>query len=193
MQMGDFHEEKGHYSEALYYFKRAFSEEMTIFTTSRLLRCTLSAGDFEQAQKYIDFALRQGYDIGSYIIAFHIRQGNVKIALREALRIIQSGKEIVDIPKGTTRRLFAAISFLLNTGDMPEEDRDEITIFGSHLLACTDYDSPLPDMTKILDHWQYVTALCDTYEGDMLHEKIRQLIEPLLKTSDLHPYASVLS
>jgi tetratricopeptide (TPR) repeat protein len=46
----------GKYDEAIHCYEHAFNQEDTIVSLSRILACTIEAGRYDQAEKYIHLA-----------------------------------------------------------------------------------------------------------------------------------------
>ena len=88
--------------------------------------------------------------------------------------------EILDRPEGMLQLLFETISSVLDTKDTISGDEDELKIYASFLAANLVTRAMPEDSDLLLSHWSYISSLCDSYEGEKLHEKIQVSILPFV-------------
>ena len=67
----------------------------------RLIGCLVESARFDQAQTYIDIALKEGYNISGFIFAWHLYQSQDQLAIAQMVRMLQSDGDMdMTMPEG---------------------------------------------------------------------------------------------
>lgn len=180
IQIGSSLQEIGRYDEAMQYFEQALCQEDTILTITKILDCAIQAERFDIAQKYINHAMIQKYDIHNYILAFHLWQGNTKVALLQMISIIKQKENFLDTLEGTIQLLVDTITNILKTTSVYNTETIQLKIFASFILCNWDRNSEAFDAEWFMSHWQYINALCEIYQWEELYNAINISLESLV-------------
>lgn len=178
LEAGDLYESIWEYDLAMEQYQKAYLHDEGMWTITKILHCTIVHWKFDTAQSYINEALSKKFNIHNYILSFFAWQGKTKLAFKQALLMLKNNTEIVDIPEGTLRILDKMFD---SSGSNPRS----IEEFGiAFLWSFVEMRIPTPvkkdTAMSYMRHWQYIDSLCDTWEWNNLHEKIREIFDDIL-------------
>lgn len=185
VQAAELHENIGEYDEALALLEKAVCLDDTQLVVRNILNCSIKAERFDIAWKYIELGMRKWYDIGNQIIAFHLGQWNIQDAFLQTISMLWNNEEIIDVPEWLIKHLMNTKASVLNKEDICLWDI-ELKIFASYIEARLIFSNQSTlNPANFLKHWEYIVTLPDFYEGEILHDKIKQCMEPIVGMIDL--------
>lgn len=89
------------YDTALAYYEQALLLHSNINVLSFILGLTISTWKFDIAEKYIDYWIKSGYQMGSYIWALLVRKTKKIESLEQYLILKNKSIDVIDYPEGT--------------------------------------------------------------------------------------------
>lgn len=80
--------------------------------------------------------------------------------------------------------LFDTLDFEINAPELPNGNSDKMKIYASYIFARIHVADQILDPSLFIEHWQHISALICSYEGDRLHELIHEILPPLIGSID---------
>lgn len=104
----------GEYEEALTYYEQALLIHSNINVLSFILGLTISTWKFDIAEKYIDYWIKSGYQMGSYIWALLVWKTKKIESLEQYLILRNKSIDIIDYPEGTIQLYQDIVNWWIN-------------------------------------------------------------------------------
>ncbi|MBP9779721.1 tetratricopeptide repeat protein [Candidatus Gracilibacteria bacterium] len=175
-QAGESLMEIGEYEKALSLFQQALLQDDSITIMTGIINCSIISGRFDLAQQYINHSITKGYEIGNYIFAFHLFQGNNKEALLQMIPLIKSRSDIIDRPEGLFVLLKETLKQILNDDYTYNPLHAELQIFASFVHQNIIFSGIEADPEGILQHWNYISEHLRMLDGNELHSTIENVL-----------------
>lgn len=182
---GDISQEVGDIDEAIRLFTLAHLAQPDIISIRRLIGCLIEGARFDEAQMYIDIALREGYNISGFILAWHLYQWNVRQSIEQMVHIIQSDGQMNNtMPEGCMELLSDTIDQLL-ADNTNTQDINGLKILASYINISMSIESDEPDPVDYIVHMDYIESMMNSYEWDDLPSTLYYIIWVLISGIDL--------
>lgn len=185
LQAGDSYEDMGQYDRALEFFIQAFNKDNSIKSLTKILNCTICSGQFEIAERYIQYWLFRWFNIEEYILAFHLWQWNTHSAYLQVIRMMKQDQDIFDRPEWLPNLLFDSMRDIINSPESIDFENNKLKILAS-FIRITFYVNWIPEKPWVfVAYWQYMNTIFEKYEWESLHSFIENTLSPITWELDM--------
>ncbi len=185
LQAGNTHNNIGEYDQALDFFQKAFAQQQSIDILHKILEVSIISARFDIADQYIQYALARGYNIGNYLMAYHLWQGHTEDALLQVIDMVHRKEAPLDTPPWTIQLLWDTLSLIIHHQSMNHDEVSSIhKVYATFLISNIWMGTDLPDVILLENHWYTILDLIESYEWEHLHMLIERVLSPIITNLD---------
>lgn len=185
LQAGDSYEDMGQYDRALEFFIEALRKDNSIKSLTKILNCTICSGQFEIAKRYIQYWLNNWFNIGEYILAYHLWQWKTHSAFLQVIRMMKQEQDICDRPEWLQNLLFDSMRYTINSPESLDDENNKLKILASFIRCNLNINGILEKPWVFVVYWQYMNTIFEKYEWESLHSFIENTLSPITWELDM--------